>query len=73
MFILTTNQELRAHKLMCRIIGYEHSLGLKEFLVNLICSIFGYVYIFNRLRVMSTRTNEPHYELQPLSSLKRYT
>jgi hypothetical protein len=35
MFILTTDHELWAHELMCRIIGYDHSLGLKEFLDKL--------------------------------------
>jgi hypothetical protein len=32
MFILTTGQELCARELMCRIMGCDHSLGLKEFL-----------------------------------------
>jgi hypothetical protein len=34
-FILTTDQELWARELICRIIGCDHSLGLKEFLNQL--------------------------------------
>ncbi len=35
MFIFTTDQELWARELMCRIMGRDHSLGLKEFLDQL--------------------------------------
>jgi hypothetical protein len=35
MFILTTDQELWSHELMCRIMVCDHSLGLKEFLDQL--------------------------------------
>jgi hypothetical protein len=35
MSILTTDQELWIRELMCRIMGYVHSLGLKEFLDQL--------------------------------------
>jgi hypothetical protein len=40
MFILTTDQELWTHELMCCIIGCDHSLDLKVFLdqLNLLCS-----------------------------------
>jgi hypothetical protein len=34
-FILTTDQELWARELICRIMGCDHSLGLKEFLNQL--------------------------------------
>jgi hypothetical protein len=42
MFILTTDQELWACEIMGHIIGYDYSLGLKEFLnqLNLL-----YIYI----------------------------
>jgi hypothetical protein len=46
MFILTTNQELLTYELMCRIMGCDHSLGLKEFLDQLnLLYIWIYVYI----------------------------
>jgi hypothetical protein len=35
MFILTTDQELWTRELMCRIMGCDHSLGIKEFLDQL--------------------------------------
>jgi hypothetical protein len=35
MFIFTTDQKLQTRKLMCRIMGYDHSLDLKEFLDQL--------------------------------------
>jgi hypothetical protein len=35
MFILIRDQELCTHELMCRIMGCDHSLGLKEFLDQL--------------------------------------
>jgi hypothetical protein len=28
-------QQIKSYELMCRIIGYDHSLGLKEFLAQL--------------------------------------
>jgi hypothetical protein len=34
-FILTIDQELWACKLMCHIMGCDHSLGLKQFLDQL--------------------------------------
>jgi hypothetical protein len=47
---------------MCCIMGYDNSLCLKEFLDQLIFSIFGYVYICNRLRVMDMQANRSYYE-----------
>jgi uncharacterized membrane protein YeiB len=35
MFILTTDQELWTHELMCRIMSYDYSLGLIELLDQL--------------------------------------
>jgi hypothetical protein len=51
---------------MSFIMGYNYFLGLKKIYINLICSIFTYVYIYNKSRVMDTRVNEPRYVLRPL-------
>jgi hypothetical protein len=46
MFIFTTDQELWACELMCRIIGGGHSLNLKEFLDQLnLLYILIYLYL----------------------------
>jgi hypothetical protein len=45
---------------------------LKNFYINLICSIFAYVYIYNKSRVIGTRANVPHYGLQPISGLQEF-
>jgi hypothetical protein len=46
MFILTTDQELCACEVMCCIMGYDHSLGLKEFLDQLnLLYIWIYLYL----------------------------
>jgi hypothetical protein len=62
MFIFIIDQELWVCELMSCIMGYDHSLSLKEFLNQL-----NLLYICNRSRVMGTRANEPHYELGPFS------
>jgi hypothetical protein len=65
MFILTTDLKLWTCELMCRIMSCNHSLGLKEFLDQLnLLYIFGYIYTYNRLRVMSMQVNELHYGLR---------
>jgi hypothetical protein len=54
MFIFTINQELQPHMLIGRIMSYDYSLDLKEFLnqINLL-----YVYICDRSRVMCMQVN----------------
>jgi hypothetical protein len=66
------DQELWTCELMSRIMGYDHSLSLKEFLNQLNLFYILYVYICNKSKVMSTRANRPHYGLRPLSKLKGY-
>jgi hypothetical protein len=74
MFILTTDQELCARELIYCIMGYDHSLGLKEFLYQLnLFYIFEYIYIYNRSRVIDMRANGRYYGLQPLSRPEEYT
>jgi hypothetical protein len=45
----------------------------KKIKINLIYSIFEYVYIYNTSRFIGMWANEPHYELWPLSGPKIYT
>jgi hypothetical protein len=40
--------------------------------MNLICSIFTYVYIYNISRVIGMQANEPYYVLWSLYVLKEY-
>jgi hypothetical protein len=44
---------------------YLSYIYFKEFLNQFNLIYFSYVYIYNRLRVMDTRVNVSHYELQP--------
>jgi hypothetical protein len=73
MFIIIIDQGLWTHELMCRIMSCDQSLTLNKFYINLIYSIFEYVYIYNRSRVMSMRANGPHYGLRLLYVSEGYT
>jgi hypothetical protein len=61
MFIFTTDERLCEHELIDYIMSCNYSLGLKNFQINLIYSIFTYVYIYNRSRVITTQANMLHY------------
>jgi hypothetical protein len=49
MLIFVIDQELWVHKLMCRIMGYDHSLGQKDilkFIYYFMILFLIYLYIF---------------------------
>jgi hypothetical protein len=62
----------RTCELIYRIMSCDHSLSLKELRINLICSIFEYIYICNRSRVINTWANGPYYGLRLLLARSIY-
>jgi hypothetical protein len=64
MFIFTIDQELWARELIDHIMGWNHSLGFKDFLNQL-----NLLYICNRSRVMDRRANNG---LRPLFGPEGY-